>query len=434
MLPLVVLLVASAAAPSTVRAVDPARAPADAVGARVEPAAGAPSDPAAGGRTDPDEARSEAARMSLGPDGLEVSSADGRFSLSLDGRLHVDWTRHSGPAAQSPIDGAEIRRARIAVAGQLDGSWRFSAETDFAGNDIALKDFWVAYEASDTLRLTIGHQKQPYNLTFEMSSNDIPFVERGIDNALLAPFVDRATGVRADASGRSWFAAAGVFGASIDEADGWGTAGRFVLAPFADEKRVLHVGIRAAYREPDSANAIVRIRDETTSFSEVSVVDTASIDGVDSVTLAGPEAAFASGPFSVVGEYNRAHIEDELGSLSFDSWHLTATWSLTGESRAAAYDLAAGEFKRLEPAQRFARREGGGAWEIAARYASIDLNDEFVGGGAESAMSLSANWYPNRNVRMMLNWTRILETDESTDARAAAEGLDVVAVRAQYAF
>jgi len=136
----------------------------------------------------------------------------------------------------------------------------------------------------------------------------------------------------------------------------------------------------------------------------------------------------------VFGESSRARVEHALGAFSFHGWHVAATWSVTGESRAAVYDLAAGEFKRLEPRRAFSPRQAKGAWELAARYASIDLNDDSLFGGTENTISLAANWYPNRRVRLMLDWTRIVDTDASNDVRAAAEGLDIVTFRAQCAF
>ncbi len=394
-------------------------------------------DPGAGSRTITGEPRTSARRprISLGEDGFEIAPADRRYTLELGGRVHVDWTRHSGDTGPAtPVDGAELRRARIAVGAELGEPWRAFGEVDFGGGDVAVKDLWIAYDVSDAIRVTLGQQKQPYNLGLEMSSNDIPFVERGVDNALVEPFVDRAVGVRVDASGRRWFFAGGVFGEPIDdEHEGWGTSARFVAAPVVEAGVALHLGLRVAYREP-AADRGARLRDETTSSSDVAIVDTAPIAGADAVTLYGPEAAIAVGPFSVFGEYSRARVEHTAGTLSFDGWHIAAAWSVTGESRAAVYDLAAGEFKRLEPHTALSPGNGAGAWELAARYASIDLNDDFLVGGTENTITLAANWYPNRRVRMMLDWTRIVDTDASNDVRAAAEGLDVVTFRVQCAF
>jgi len=256
---------------------------------------------------------------------------------------------------------------------------------------------------------------------------------------LIVPFVDRAIGVRADASGTNWFAAGGLYGESVSPGasgdEGWGFAGRYIFAPIIEMDRVLHVGLRGAYREPSDAASSIRIQDETAHVSSLSIVDTGLLTGVDSITLFGPEAAYVYGRFSLVGELNRASVErTSAGDLGFSSWHLDATWSLTGESRASIYRIDDGEFKRVTPAENFRRGSGRGAWELTARYASIDLNDDGVTGGREETITVGANWYVNPSARFMFAWTRILSTDGTTPLRAGAEGIDVFAVRAQYAF
>jgi phosphate-selective porin OprO/OprP len=221
--------------------------------------------------------------------------------------------------------------------------------------------------------------------------------------------------------------------------EGWGVTGRYVYAPIIDSDRVLHLGLRASYREPADNDALLktlRIRNETTHFSNLVIVDTGRIENVESATLFGPEAAWVKGRFSLGGEYNDAKIKRTAGdTLEFRSWHVAATWTLTGESRASIYRIDAGEFKRLTPAQNFSRRDGGrGAWELVSRYASIDLNDGSFVGGSEKAFSAGANRYFNPNVRVLFDWTHILDTDRSNDIRAGAEGMNIFSMRAQYTF
>src|SRR5690606_2760811 len=99
----------------------------------------------------------------------------------------------------------------------------------------------------DGIGITAGRVKQPYSLALETSWNDLPLGERGIDAALIAPFVDRAVGVRIAPSRGRWFAAAGGSGARAgDSGSGWGTAARFVYAPVAETSRVVHLAVRAA--------------------------------------------------------------------------------------------------------------------------------------------------------------------------------------------
>lgn len=380
------------------------------------------------------QAAREPATVTLDEGGLAIEAADGGYALEIGGRIHVDGSRHSGLDAPAvAADGTELRRARIELGGQVAEHFGFSMQYDFS--DDSVKDVWVSYEGWKDITLTIGHQKQPYGLSLEMSSNDLPFIERSIDNALLSPFVDRALGARVDVARARWFAAAGVFGDSANDGDeSWGTVARFVYAPFVSDDRVLHLGLRAAYREPHDTNSTVRIRDRSTPYSDFIVTDTTPLTGTESITLAGPEVAYAQGPFSVTSEYNRARVERASQTHEFDSWHVAATWSPGGASRAAAYSLRSSEFKRLEPARGFRPGSGGGTWELAARIASLDLNDGPVVGGTQRTASVGANWYANGNLRVLLDWTRILDTDRSSFARVAAQDMDIVRARLQLTF
>ena len=380
----------------------------------------------------------EAVVVDVGAAGVSIAGED--FEMEIGTRLHTDFQHHDldSRMGAEAVDGTHLRRARLEMGGTMYGNWGWALEADFAGNKVSLKDVKLGYEFENGMTLYGGHQKQPYSLALEMSSNEIAFTERSIDNALVSPFTDRAIGLRLENSGGNWFFAGGVFGDSVSAGapgdEGWGSSARAVFAPLITEQAVLHLGLRAAYREPDDASGSVAIDDETTDWSDLSIVDTGDIENTDSVRLLGPEAAAAWGPFSFFGEYNRARIERSgAESLDFDSWHVAAAWSLTGESRASAYRIDAGEFKGLVPAREFDPDAGTfGAWELAARYAEVDLNDGLFTGGQEEAATAALNWYPNGNMRFMFDWTRILDTDESNQLRRFAPGTDIYHLRAQY--
>jgi phosphate-selective porin OprO/OprP len=145
---------------------------------------------------------------------------------------------------------------------------------------------------------------------------------------------------------------------------------------------------------------------------------------------------FAWGPVSLWGEYNRAKIDRQGGNkVKFQSGYVAAAYSLTGESRAASYKMKDAEFKRLIPANPLSlKNKGWGALEIAARYAYLDLNSGNVSGGAEGRLSTTLNWYPNYNVRFMLDWTRVMNTSGGSFVTNTARGLDILTFRAQIAF
>jgi len=374
--------------------------------------------------------------VSMGSGGLRVTSADGESSMKIGGRVQVDGNVHSNEGILDPeiTDGTELRRARFELKGTLPKDIFWAAELEFANNLAGIRDFWLGWHEGDGPAVTFGNQKQPFSLDVEMSSNDIPFVERGVDNYLIIPFVDRAVGARVQNHTDTLFWAAGVYGDGVTPADvapgvddeGWGATGRFVAAPIHTDDEVLHAGIRGSFRRPEDA---IRIRDETTNMSNFRVVDTGDLLGVDTVTLGGFEAGYVKGPFSAGAEWNVANVEMPGPDPNFTSYHVQAAYTLTGESRAKAYRIDAGEFKRLRgdtPAEQ--------PWEVCARYATIDLNSASISGGEEDVLSLGMNWYYSRNVRLMFNWSHILDTSGGSADTAAADGLNVFTFRAQLTF
>ena len=52
-----------------------------------------------------------------------------------------------------------------------------------------------------------------------------------------------------------------------------------------------------------------------------------------------------------------------------------------------------------------------GGWELAARHASINLCDGNFKDGEEDAVSLTLNWHPKCHIRLMLDWSSIVDTD-----------------------
>jgi len=85
---------------------------------------------------------------------------------------------------------------------------------------------------------------------------------------------------------------------------------------------------------------------------------------------------------------------------------------LTGESRT--YSLIESRFDRpiphndfyvLRDANRRLRwRISEGAWQVAARYNHLNLDDGQVNGGVLNAMTLGVNWLLNPNARVYFNY------------------------------
>jgi phosphate-selective porin OprO/OprP len=87
---------------------------------------------------------------------------------------------------------------------------------------------------------------------------------------------------------------------------------------------------------------------------------------------------------------------------------LEAAFVLTGETRL--YNSASASYAGIVPANPFSLTGGGwGAWEIAGRFSTMDLNDQLaaangIAGGRPTVYTLALNWYVNANVRFMFDY------------------------------
>lgn len=410
----------------------------------------------AGEKEAADKAAKDNATVKVGKKGLEIASGDGNFTMKIGGRMHADWTYHDGDNdllvggdPTDPVeatDGTDIRRARISVSGTIMKDFEYMIEPDFAGNGVGMRDLFLVYTGFDGFEFTGGHQKHAMSMEVQESSNDIMFTERSLVFALSVPYFDRAIGLNAKAFGDNWNVQGGVYGDSMNsnsqngrEGSGW--AARGTVAPINTDTKVLHLGANYGEREtnfegePNSQSP--RFRNETTNMSDLFLTDTGNIADMDKVKLGILEAAGMYGPFSVQSEFAKARVVRDTGpDLDLNAFYVQAGWTLTGESRT--YKAEDGEFKRLKPKNPFNLDKGTwGAWEVAARYDQIDLEDEDILGGEQKRATLALNWYINENVRLMADYIRSFDLENSpitTSSGGEPDSIDVFNLRAQWAF
>ena len=137
-------------------------------------------------------------------------------------------------------------------------------------------------------------------------------------------------------------------------------------------------------------------------------VDTGTLR-MQSAHLVGPEFAWVYGPASVQTEYVRAGLNPVQGNpnSNFHGYYLLGSYFLTGEQRN--YRASEGQFRGIKPKRNFnIRQKGTGAWEVAVRYSSLDLNHGPVSGGRLNDFTAGLNWYLNPNARVM--WIRANRT------------------------
>lgn len=356
------------------------------------------------------------------------TSDDKKFSFRLRGRAEMDFAAFN--IRKGPRDfnsGTELRRARLGMEGTMFGDWAYRLEADFAGGgrddsntqEVDINDAYIRYAPKDAKYfVTVGQHKTPNGLDQLASSPNLTFLERA---NVLGAFLDRRTGGGDRKFGLSyaynadnWTATVGVFGQNLaitgapvgaapipDES--YGVHGRFTYAPIQEETSWIHLGVSGFYRETAGQKAI-RFGDRPeVRVDNVRTIDTGNVTA-DSYYFIGAEAAAAFGGFSVQAEYANTWVNRPTGgNVSFDGGYVAIAYVLTGETVSYRNGVVEG----IKPKANFSPSGGGwGAWQIAARYSFIDLNDLNVLGGKEENITVGLNWWINPNLRTSFNYIR----------------------------
>ena len=375
--------------------------------------------------------------------------------VRLHGRVYNDWAWfHQNEANRDTVgdiqDGVGFRTARLSGEGRLRENVWCEVEFDFAesGDAPEFKDVWIEVtELPIVGNVRIGHFKEPFSLEQLTSSRFISFMERGLPNALVP---GRSVGIAAyDCSaGRRVTWAVGAFrtdaddwGGAISDHGQWAATLRATMLPyFADDgRRLIHAGASYSYRRPDDDRLRFRSRPEINVKSESEkvpwFVNTKNFPASD-FHLFGVEAAWVRGPLSVQSEFVGAG-GSQLGGpdLFFYGAYAYVSYFLTGETRP--YDRTLGEFERVVPFRDFLRLRrgdgivgGSGAWELAARWSYLELNDGDVEGGRLGNWTLGLNWHLNPYARFMFNYIDA-HLDDFSDGDSSAK---TYAMRFQFDF
>ncbi|MEP6830127.1 MAG: porin, partial [Rhizomicrobium sp.] len=137
-----------------------------------------------------------------------------------------------------------------------------------------------------------------------------------------------------------------------------------------------------------------------------------------------------------------------LRGLGFDGWYAEGSWVLSGESRG--WSAANAAFTNPKPRVNFSPDGGGwGAFELAARYSTLDLNDNEgviggalpaggVRGGEQRIGTLGLNWYPNPVLKFTLQAQNVqasrIGTLGVTSNANIGQNFNTIALRSQLAF
>jgi phosphate-selective porin OprO/OprP len=425
-----------------------------------------------------------------------ICTADNLNCIAITSRVHFDvggYDYRPNTAATSPQrldDGVNVRRARIGVIGKFLGDWDYALIYDFGGSSdgfdstasvggapvgflpgggvSGIENAYLSYTGlkpfGGKLAIEGGVMDLPYTLDEASSSNDLPFMER-------ASAANVATNIAAgdfrSTAGARWYndrfwagayatgpSTGAIHSASSVNPPGtteqYGAVARAAGQIVSGKDYSLHVGGDAQWLIQPPHNLIANTQTLTLSdrpelrIDPTTLVSTGALAGVSGAQVYSAEAAGTYGSLFFQGEYFWYNVDRNafapLPSLQFQGGYAEAAYVLTGESRR--YNSAAASYGGVVPENPFSLASGGwGAWEIAGRFSTIDLNDQLaqangVAGGRQTIYTLALNWYVNRNVRFMFDYLHgtVGKQISPTNFGDAGARFDALAMRTQVAF
>jgi phosphate-selective porin OprO and OprP len=415
-------------------------------------------------------------------------------SFSKGDPLHNTVSADKDPLKSS---GENFRRAQIGFQGTFAGDFGYAFVYDFGGTngDETYQGFagpttggtayttstgtgtgphvqqaWLSYKGIlDPFTFKLGAFATPANLNDMTASADLLFNERP-SPAQLSRGLDGDDGresVGFIGNGSFWqaslFLSGDTYGkgALIAPQTTYGggqeaALGRVVVFPFLDPDTNfnVHLGANFGYvihPQESTSTAATGVTTYGITFSDrpelrvdnVTFLNTGAINARNAYS-AGLEAAASWGPLLLEGEnfwygVDRNNPAVGVTSPNFSGWYVEGSWVITGEFRK--YNPATASYTRPSPAYPFDPLNGNwGAWELAGRYSSTDLNYDVtstvaadrVFGGAQDIWSAGLNFYPNDTLKFMFDYQNVKLHD--IGALNNNGGYSTVEVRAQVTF
>ncbi len=376
-------------------------------------------------------------------EGVRLNTRDGAFKLKLGVQMQADWAFFNEDnglkkANLDTDDSAEFRLIRPMISGTIHDQFDFKIQVDLAGSDVTTKDVFLGMSGLPLIgNIRLGHFKEPFSLEELTGTGNLTFFERSLPNAYV-PGRNLGLMIFDNALDEQITWATGIF-RDFDEkkntvsGDGeYNYTARLTALPYFDEDEdLIHLGIAYSFQNHSGKLKSFSARPEQHSAKKF--VDTGNF-AADEVQLFGVEGAFVFGSATLQSEYIMANANAPANTknqdATFKGFYVYGSYFLTGEKRR--YKKSTATFDRIIPKQNFTtgKKRGPGAWELAARYSSLDLNDANISGGELDDFTLGINWYLNPNIRLAANY--ILA---NLDDRGANEGdANIFALRCQLDF
>ena len=363
-------------------------------------------------------------------------------SFSMGGQLQIDYLSFGQDTASRDAvgdiqNGSDFRRARLTARGDAFEVVEYAIGFDFAltGRPSFLDVFVGVQRPAARGSFRVGHFFEPYSLERVTQNRYNTFMERSLADTFaparnLGMMAHNTIGLYEHGTWAvGWFRSlSNDFGDDVGDEGEQAVTGRVTWLPFYDEadngRSYLHLGAGYSFRGADEGIVMFGTTPEArlAANGEGSVpffVNTGNIPAEHN-QLFGAELAWIRGPFSFQTEFMHVPVKQIGGpELQFQAAYAQVSYFLTGEHRP--YMKKFGIHDRVIPFENFFRvatddgiATGKGAWEVAARWSWIDLDDANIQGGILYDTTLGLNWYLNPYTRVKWEYIRADLTNQSS--------------------
>jgi phosphate-selective porin OprO and OprP len=370
----------------------------------------------------------EGSGVTTGKDGFQIKSNDGNFILKISGVLQVDYREHLGDHGPTQFnDQFLLRRVRPTFEGTLNKYVGFRITPDFANgggttsgpNSSLLPDAYLDLLYFPAAKVRIGKIKPPVGLENIQSDPVLFFNERSLVTQLV-PIRDNGVQLSGDfRNGQFAYQVAvlnGVadgFTSETDTGDGKDYYGRLFLQPFkpASSEWINGLGVGIAGSIGDqfgSATTSNLTSGYRTDIQQTFFTYTSGSFANGQRKRISPQGYWYFSHVGLLGEYvassqeiKRVTTSTQTATVTNRAWQIAGSYVITGERPS---------FTGIKPRKVFdPQKRTWGAFEVVARYAVLQVDDEAFTRGfasltssAKKARSWSTglNWYLNNNLRI----------------------------------
>ena len=329
------------------------------------------------------------------------------------GRIEGEYGHFTGGLLEDE-SGFNFRSLRGGLIRQFNDSTTAKVELDVTDGDSNFVDLWIRKRSRFGV-FTLGNQRVAQTLVNQTSRLSRTFQEVPLPADAFG--LGRRLGLGWDVHRKQVGGHLTAFGSDLNDNIGkFGYGARVYFNPTRRQLSMFHIGLSAIQEKMDR-DAQFRAYPES-RVSDIRLVDTGRWNDVDDQSIVGVELAAAKDSYSLRSEYFKAEWHRSNSSNpKFDGFYIQANWAITGEP----FKYTQGKFLRIRPERSI------GAFEVALRYSTLDLNDREVQGGRQTNTSVALNWYgPGNQLRVQ---STLIHYD--TDEIAGNEDDYVAQVRVQ---